>query len=171
VRAKLKTRTIFNLLGPLCSPAQAKRQLIGVYNPALLEVFAKVLRKLGTEKAWIVHGNDGLDEISISGATQVAELDKGAIDVFEINPEDFGLKCASIDEIKGGDAKHNAAVMRELFAGKKSAYRDIVLLNSAAALLVAEKVQRIEDGIELAAKAIDNKKVAELLEKLSTINY
>lgn len=167
VRAKLKTRTIFNLLGPLCSPAQAKRQLIGVYDPALLQPFAKVLRALGTEKAWVVYGNDGLDEISISTSTQICELDKGAIDSFEISPEDFGLKSASIDEIRGGDAKHNAAEMRELFKGKKSAYRDIVLLNTSAALLVAEKIETIEDGIKLASQAIDTGKVTELLEKLS----
>ena len=168
VRAKLKTRTIFNLLGPLCSPAQAKRQLIGVYDAALLRPFAEVLRGLGTDKAWIVHGNDGLDEISISTTTQIAELDKGAIDLFEISPEDFGLKSASIDEIRGGNPKQNAAEMRELFQGKKSAYRDIVLLNSAAALLVADEVETIENGIELAANAIDSGKVTELLEKLTT---
>lgn len=168
VRAKLKTRTIFNLLGPLCSPAQAQRQLVGVYDPALLEPFTKVLRKLGAEKAWVVHGDNGLDEISISGTTQIAELDKGAIDIFEVSPEDFGLKAASIDEIRGGDAKHNAAEMRALFDGKKSAYRDIVLMNSSAALIVAGKAESPIDGAEMAAAAIDSGKVTELLANLST---
>jgi len=171
VRAKLKTRTIFNLLGPLCSPAQAKRQLIGVYDANLLRPFAEVLRGLGTKKAWIVHGENGMDEISISGKTQVAELDKGAIDIFEISPEDFGLPTYPIEEIKGGDAKYNAQKMRDLFNGEKGAYRDIVLLNSADALIVADKVHTIEEGISQAAKAIDSGKANEIVYRLSNIVY
>ena len=170
IRAKLKTRTIFNLLGPLASPAQAQRQLIGVYDAALLRPFAEVLRGLGTKKAWVVHGNDGLDEISLSGITQVAELDKGAIDMFEISPEDFGFERQPLEAIKGGDAKYNAQKMRELFAGEKSAYRNIVLINSAAALLVAEKVGNLQEAIALATSAIDSGKVSETLYKLTTNN-
>jgi anthranilate phosphoribosyltransferase len=166
VRAKLQTRTIFNLLGPLLNPVGAKYQLIGVYSPNLLQTFAKVLQKLGSEKAWIVHGEDGLDEISISGGTQICELDKGAIDMFTIYPEDAGLPRHPLESIKGGDAKHNAAALLRLLEGEKGAYRDIVLLNAAAALLVAGKTETLEDGVTLAAKSIDSGAAKGVLEQL-----
>jgi len=146
-----------------------QRQLIGVYDAALLRPFAEVLRGLGTQKAWVVHGNDGLDEISLSGATQVAELDKGAIDMFEVTPEDFGFERQPLEAIKGGDAKHNAAEMRELFNGKKSAYRDIVVINAAAALIVAEKTNDLQLGVAMAEKAIDSGKVSKIVYRLSNI--
>ena len=166
-RAKLKSRTIFNLLGPLLNPAHTKRQLIGVYDSKYLRTFAEVLRELGTEKAWIVHGAGGLDEISISGETEICELDKGAIDTFIITPEDAGLKCHPIEAIKGGDAKYNANELRELLNGKKGAYRDIVLLNAAAALLVAEKVENLEDGVAMAAKSIDEGAALRVVDSLT----
>lgn len=156
IRAKLQTRTIFNLLGPLSNPAQAKRQLIGVYDAKLLPLFAKVLQKLGTKKAWIVHGDDGLDEISISGKTQVAELDKGAIDMFEISSEDAGLTTYPLETIKGGEVSENAKALEKLLDGDKSAYRDIVLFNTAAALIVAEKAEGFQSAVALAEKSIDS---------------
>ncbi len=169
IRQKLKTRTIFNLLGPLLNPAKAKYQLIGVYSPHLLMPFAEVLRALKTKKAWVVHGADGLDEISISGETQIAELDNGVIDTFTITPEDAGLKRGKLEDIKGGDAKHNAAAIIELLKGKAGTYRDIVLLNAAAALIVAEKVSDLKTGVKLAAESIDSGKAMEVLEKLRNI--
>jgi anthranilate phosphoribosyltransferase len=164
-RAKVG-RTIFNLLGPLLNPVGAKRQLIGVYSANLLPTYAKVLRELGTEKAWVVHGTDGLDEISISGETQVAELDKGAIDTFIVTPEDAGLPRHSLESIKGGDAKHNAAALLRLLDGEKGAYRDIVLLNAAAALFVAGKAQNLVEGAQIAANAIDSGNAKQVLEQL-----
>jgi len=166
IRLKLKTRTIFNLLGPLLNPAKAKHQLIGVYSPHLLHPFAEVLRSLKTKKAWVVHGSDGLDEISISGETQIAELDNGVIDTFTITPEDAGLKRGKLENIAGGDAKHNAAAIIELLEGKAGTYRDIVLLNAAAALIVAEKTHDLQEGVKLAAKSIDSGKAMEVLNKL-----
>ncbi len=169
IRAKLKTRTIFNILGPLLNPAQATRQLIGVYDARLLRVFAEVLRELGTLKAWIVHGADGLDELSISGETHVVELENGTIDNFTVKPEDAGLKRHNISEISGGDAKYNALAMVELFKGKKNAYREIVLLNAAAGLIVAGKVYNLQQGVQLASEAIDSGKAMQVLEKLREI--
>jgi anthranilate phosphoribosyltransferase len=169
IRMKLKTRTIFNILGPLLNPAQATRQLIGVYDAKLLRVFAEVLRELGTEKAWIVHGAEGLDELSISGETHVVELEGGTIDNFTVTPEDAGLKRHALEEIKGGDAKYNAAAMVELFQGKNNAYREIVLLNAAAGLIVAGKVDDLKTGVQMAAKAIDSGAAMQVLEKLREI--
>ncbi len=169
IRAKLQSKTIFNLLGPLLNPAHAKRQLIGVYDAKYLRVFAEVLRQLGTEKAWIVNGADGLDELSISGETQVAELANGAIDIFTVTPEDAGLKRYPLDAIKGGDAKHNAQAIIRLLDGETGAYQEIVLLNSAAALLVAGVVDDLKAGVELARRSIESgsaKKVLENLRKL-----
>jgi len=166
VRAKLKTRTIFNLLGPLLNPLQVKRQIIGVYSPDLLEPYARVLRKLGTQKAWIVHSAEGMDEISISAKTHVAELDKGSIDIFDISPEDVGLKTLPLEQIKGGDATYNANAMLELFNGKESAYKQIVLFNAGSALLVAGKVNTIEQGIKKASTVLLNGDALKVLESI-----
>lgn len=155
-RVQLGTRTLFNLTGPLTNPAGATRQLMGVFAERWVEPLAEVLRRLGSETAWVVHGSDGLDEITTTGPTQVAELRSGAIRRFVITPEDAGLPRASTDDLRGGDADANADAMRALLAGRTGPYRDIVLLNSAAALIVADKVSTLPDGVALAARAIDS---------------
>lgn len=169
LRKQLNTRTIFNILGPLLNPAGTKRQLIGIYSPRLLRIFAEVLLQLGSEKAWVVHGSEGMDEISITGETQVCELDKGTIDTFTITPEDAGLSRGKLEDIKGGDAKFNAAAIIDLLKGKAGTYRDIVLLNAAAGLMVADKVSDLKEGVKLAAESIDSGKALQVLEKLKTL--
>jgi anthranilate phosphoribosyltransferase len=154
IRQELGFRTIFNLLGPLSNPAHVKRQLIGVYDESWLEPFAHALKALGAEKAWIVHGQ-GLDELALSGVTKVAALENGDVRTFEITPEDVGLARAPIKAIKGGTAEKNAEAIRSLLRGARGPFRDIVVLNAAAALVVADKVQDLRDGIRLAAAAID----------------
>ena len=170
VRTELGTRTIFNILGPLSNPAQAKRQLIGVFSERWLEPVAEVLRKLGSEKVWVVHGKDGLDEITTTASTAVASLDKGKISRFEITPEDGGLGRASLQELAGGDPQYNAGRLRELLDGKPGAYRDIVILNSAAALIVADKVHKLIDGVTLAGQAIDKGGAKQVLDKLIEVS-
>ncbi|QJB68106.1 anthranilate phosphoribosyltransferase [Parasphingorhabdus halotolerans] len=155
IRKEIGRRTIFNLLGPLCNPAKVKRQLIGVASPDLVETYAQAAAGLGYEKAMIVSGEEGLDELSISGPSKVAMIEGGQIAYSVIAPEDVGLKRHDANAIKGGNAHFNAAALRQLLLGEKSAYRDAVLLNSAGALLVAEEVQSWEDGVEEAAEAID----------------
>ena len=166
VRRALGFRTIFNLLGPLSNPARVKRQLIGVFAKEWLEPVAAVLRTLGTEKAWIVYGEDGLDELSISDVTHVAALDRGRIEMKTVAPEDAGLPRAPLAAIKGGEAKENAAVLKRLLDGERGAYRDIVLLNAAAALVVADKARELREGANLAAEAIDSGRAKRALEKL-----
>lgn len=155
-RKELGFRTIFNLLGPLANPANTKRQIIGVYDRKLLPVFAAVLRELGVEKAWIAHGEDGLDEITLSGRSFIMALDNGTIREFALTPEDFGLPLIRLGDIKGGDAHDNARALMGLLEGQQSSYRDIVLANAAAALVVAGKVENLKDGVVIAAKAIDD---------------
>ena len=154
-RVELGTRTIFNLLGPLSSPAMARRQLVGVFAPEWVRPMAEVLGRLGAERAWVVHGT-GLDELTTTGPTTVAALDSGRVEVFEVVPEDFGLPRARLEDIRGGEPQDNAAAMRDLLGGGGGALRDIVLLNSGAALLIAGRVATVEAGIELAAKALDS---------------
>lgn len=163
VRAELGFRTIFNILGPICNPAGVKRQLIGVFSPEWIEPMANVLAALGTEKAFVVHGADGLDEISLSGPTHAAILENGSIALAKIVPEDAGLKPAPLSAIQGGDAKENAAAIRTLFDGEKSAFRDIVLLNAAAALVIADKANDLKKGVALATEAIDSGKAKQTL--------
>jgi anthranilate phosphoribosyltransferase len=154
-RKQIGRRTIFNLLGPLASPAQVRRQLVGVFSSDWLVPYAEALKALGSESAFIVHGRDGLDEISISGPTQIAVLDRGAVAMCEITPEDAGLIRWPLAEIKGGDAAHNAAALRHLLEGDApGAYHQIVQLNAAAALIVAGKVKDLRDGAEMANDAI-----------------
>src|SRR6201987_5276762 len=147
-RVELGTRTIFNLLGPLSSPALARRQLVGVFAPEWLRPMAEVLGRLGAEHAWVVHG-DGIDELTTAGVTTVAAFENGKVETFEIVPEDFGLPRGQLEEIQGGEPHHNADLMRDLLAGAGGPLRDVVLLNSGAALLVAGRVTRVEAGIEL----------------------
>ncbi|MCZ4282045.1 anthranilate phosphoribosyltransferase [Kiloniella laminariae] len=155
-RAELGTRTIFNLLGPLSNPGKVTRQLTGVFAREWVEPVALVLKALGHEKAWVVHGAEGLDELSISGLSYVSELDHGQIRHFEVTPEMAGLKCSPISEIIGADAEYNAKAMRTMLSGQKNAYRDAVLLNTSAALIVAGIASDLKEGSELAAKAIDS---------------
>lgn len=169
VRRALGFRTIFNMLGPLTNPAAAKGQVLGVYSEELTNVFAEVLKNLGTERALVVHGLDGLDEISISTKTKVSELKDGEIKNYYIEPEDFGISKAPLEEIKGGEAAENAQILKDLLEGKiKGAKYDIVLLNAGAALYIGKKVESIKDGITLAKELIDSgtayKKLEELIE-------
>lgn len=156
VRAELGTRTIFNILGPLTNPAGVRRQLTGTFSTQLIRPMAETLRALGSDAAWLVHGSDGTDEISIAGTTDVAALDKGEIREFTLHPEDAGLPVHPFEAILGGAPSENAAAFRALLQGQKGAYRDAVLLNSAAALLVAGKVETLKDGTELARASIDS---------------
>ena len=153
-RIELGTRTIFNLLGPLSNPAGAKRQLVGVFAPQWVRPMAEVLRKLGSERAWVVHGA-GLDELTTTGVSQVAELREGEVRSFEVTPEALGLKRARLADLKGGDAATNAAMMRELLSGAGGPIRDIVLFSSGAALVVAGRAGDLSQGMALAARAID----------------
>ncbi len=168
-RVELGTRTIFNLMGPLSNPATTKRQLLGVFAKQWVEPLAQVLQRLGSETAWVVHGSDGLDEITTTGPSTVAQLKDGAVTVFEIAPEDVGLPRATLEDLRGGDAQTNAAAIHALFDGAPGPYRDIVLLNAAAALLVAGKADTLKDGVALAAAAIDNGGARERLRRLVAI--
>jgi len=168
-RVELGTRTIFNLLGPLSNPAGARRQLIGVFAQRWLEPIAHVLSNLGTEAAWIVHGLDGLDEMTTTGPTRVAELRAGVVRTFEIVPEEAGLRRAEPDQLKGGDAEENAAALRTVLDGAPGPYRDIVLLNAAAALIVADRAGSLADGAAMAAETIDSGRAAAALARLVAI--
>jgi len=165
IRQELGFRTLFNLLGPLSNPAGAQRQLLGVFDVRWVEPLARVLGALGTERAWVVHG-EGLDEIATTGETHVAEWRGGQMRLFKISPEAVGLPRASLDDLKGGDPAENAQALRELLAGRASAYRDIVLLNAAAALLIADKVETLREGVALGAAAIDDGQAQAALDKL-----
>lgn len=168
VRAEIGFRTVFNLLGPLSNPASARRQVMGVYDPRLLEPLAEVLGRLGATRAWTVHGQ-GLDELATSGPTDVAEWKDGAVRRFQVTPEDAGLPRASIADIRGGDAEENAVALRALLAGAAGPYRDIVLLNAAAALVVSDRAADLAEGAALAAAAIDDGRAAEALDRLARI--
>ena len=155
-RRELRLRTVFNLLGPLTNPARATCQVVGVYSADLVEKLAEALSMLGLRRALVVHGSDGLDEITISAPTRIAEVREGQVHSYEVEPEEFGLQRATLDEISGGDAALNAELIREILAGKKSARRDVVLLNAAAALVAAGRADHLRDAVPLAAKAIDS---------------
>lgn len=155
-RQELGTRTIFNILGPLTNPAGVKRQLTGAFSREMIRPMAEVLMALGSEKAWLVHGSDGTDEISIAGISWVAKLENGSVTDGEIHPEDAGLPVHPFTSIIGGTPHHNAAALRALLDGEQGAYRDAVLLNTAAALMVADKVTDLKSGAEMAAESIDS---------------
>ena len=155
IRKAIGRRTIFNLLGPLCNPAKVKRQLIGVASPDLVERYAEAAAQLGYDRAMIVSGEEGLDELSISGPSRVAIIDKQSVTISRISPEDIGLSRHPAEAIRGGDPAYNAAALNALLQGEKSAYRDAVLLNSAAALMVAGEVDSWEAGVEEAGEVID----------------
>ncbi len=155
-RAELGTRTIFNILGPLTNPAGVKRQLTGAFSPDLIRPMAETLAALGSEKAWLVHGGDGTDELAISAPSKVVKLENGQISETEIAPEDAGLAPRAFEEILGGTPEENGVAFRALLSGTQSAYRDAVLLNSAAALVVADKVTSLPDGVAMARESIDS---------------
>lgn len=165
-RMELGTRTIFNILGPLSNPAGVKRQLLGVFDRRWLEPVAEALRDRGTERLWVVHGSDGMDEITTTGPSYVTELKDGQIRSFEITPEDVGLPRVDISVLKGGEPAYNAAALREVLAGAKNAYRDVVLFNAAAALVVADKAATLAEGLELAAQSIDTGAAQACLDRL-----
>jgi anthranilate phosphoribosyltransferase len=156
VRVELGTRTIFNLVGPLANPAGAKRQMTGVFARKWVEPVAEVLKEHGSVKAWIVHGSDGLDEVTTTGPTAVAELADGRVHSFEVRPEDVGLRRAETSELKGGRADSNAAALRGVLDGDRNAFRDIVLMNAGAALVVADAVADLGEGVARAAALIDS---------------
>ena len=170
VRVELGMRTIFNLLGPLCNPASTKYHLLGVFAQRWVEPMAKVLKGLGTERAWVVHGSDGMDELTVTGSSFVAELKDNEITCFEINPEDAGLELADSLDLMGGTAMHNAGELHSLLKGKEGAYRDVVLLNAAATLIVAERANNLTEGVAIAANAIDSGKALQTLTKLIEIS-
>ena len=169
-RKDLGVRTAFNLLGPLTNPAGASRQLVGVPRPELTELVARSLALLGSERAWVVHGADGLDEISTTGYTKVSECRDGKVNTFYVHPADFGLPKSAPSDLRGGDAAANAAIARRLLAGERGATRDIVLLNAAASLLIAERAGTIREGIAAAAEALDGGRAAAILEKLVAVS-
>ena len=156
VRAELGTRTIFNILGPLTNPAGVKRQLTGAFSPRLIRPMAETLAALGSEKAWLVHGSDGTDELSIAGPSAVAALEGGVVRDLVTHPEEAGLPVHPFEAILGGTPAENAAAFRALLDGAKGAYRDAVLFNAAAALLIADKVTTLKEGVELARASIDS---------------
>ena len=164
-RVELGTRTIFNLLGPMSNPAGTRRQLVGVFAPQWVVPMAEVLGRLGAEHAWVVHGS-GIDELTTAGTTTVAEFKAGKIVEFEVVPEDAGVKPATLDQLKGGEPAHNAALMRDLLGGSHGPLRDIVLLNSAAALVVAGRADNLRNGAHLAAQSIDSGAARQVLDKL-----
>jgi anthranilate phosphoribosyltransferase len=165
-RRELRLRTVFNLLGPLTNPAHASAQVVGVYSVALVEKLAEALSMLGLHRALVVHGLDGLDEITITGPTRIAELREGTVRTYEVTPEEFGMNRGTLDEISGGDAAANAYIIRDILAGKESPRTDVVLLNAAAALVAAGKVDQLADALPLASKSIDSGAASEKLQAL-----
>jgi anthranilate phosphoribosyltransferase len=170
VRAELGIRTLFNLLGPISNPAGVTRQVVGVFARQWVEPIAHVLKGLGAEHVWVVHGHDGLDELTTTGSTDVAEVRDGRVEVFEVTPADAGLPPAKLSDLKGGDAKTNAAAIRDVLAGKPGAFRDIVLLNSGAALVVGGKAGGLREGVSLAARSIDSGAAGRALDRLIAVS-
>ena len=165
-RVELGTRTIFNLLGPLSNPAGVKRQMVGVFSRQWVEPLAQVLKNLGSEHVWVVHGSDGLDEITTSGPTYVAALENGAVRAFEVTPEEVGLSRVKPEALRGGDAGHNAQALGDVLKGKKGAFRDVALLNAAAGLIVAGRAKDLKQAIALAEKSVDSGEAENRLQRL-----
>ena len=169
-RVELATRTIFNLLGPLSNPAGVKRQMVGVFSKQWVQPLAEVLKNLGAEAAWVVHGSDGLDEITLTGPTFVAALDKGRITTFEVTPDEVGLKRVNGDALKGGDGEANAKALRAVLDGKPGAYRNVAILNAAAALVVAGRAKDLTDGVAIGTKSLDSGAAADRLAQLVRVS-
>jgi anthranilate phosphoribosyltransferase len=168
-RVELGTRTIFNLLGPLSNPAGAKLQLMGVFARQWVEPLAQVQKGLGAEKVWVVHGSDGMDELTTTGPSFVAELADGEVTTFEVSPTDAGLDIARPEDLLGGAPEENARALRAVLEGEKGAFRDIVVLNTAAGLIVAERAANLAEGAEMAQAALDDGRALRTLEKLAAI--
>jgi anthranilate phosphoribosyltransferase len=169
-RREIGIRTIFNILGPLCNPTGARRQVLGVFDPRLTEVLAGVLKELGSTRVWVVNGSDGLDEITISGPTRVTELRDGEIKTFDVYPMDAGVKESGLEKVRGGDVAQNAKIVNDVLGGWKGPCRDIAVLNAAAAILVGGKAETIKEGVEKARESIDTGKAAEALKKFVTVS-
>jgi anthranilate phosphoribosyltransferase len=169
-RVELATRTIFNLLGPLSNPAGVKRQMVGVFSRQWVQPLAQVLKNLGAESIWVVHGSDGLDEITLTGPTFVTALEGGTIRSFEVTPEDGGLPRANGDALKGGDAAANAVSLRGVLEGKPGAFRDVALLNAAAALVVAGRAKDLKEGVAIGTKSLDSGAAADRLLRLIAVS-
>ncbi|MBY0531168.1 MAG: anthranilate phosphoribosyltransferase [Xanthobacteraceae bacterium] len=169
-RVELGTRTIFNLLGPLSNPAGVKRQMVGVFARHWIEPLAKVLGALGSEKAWVVHGSDGLDEITTTGPTHVAALEGGKVKLFDISPADAGLKSSKPGELKGGEAIYNAEALRAVLDGQMGPFREVAVFNAAAALLVAGKADNLKAAAALASKSVESGAAKARLEKLVAVS-
>ncbi|MGA7162713.1 MAG: anthranilate phosphoribosyltransferase [Pseudolabrys sp.] len=169
-RVELGTRTIFNLLGPLSNPARVKRQMVGTFSKQWVEPMAQVLKNLGSESIWVVHGSDGLDEVTTAGLTTVAALENGKIRTFEVGPEDAGLSRAKPEALRGGDAEHNARALLDVLKGMPSPFRDIAILNAAAALIVAGKAKDLKQGAMLAAKSIEAGEAEGRLDRLIAVS-
>ncbi|MCQ0988481.1 anthranilate phosphoribosyltransferase [Jiella marina] len=167
-RVELGTRTIFNLLGPLSNPAGVRKLLVGVFSPHWLRPIAETLRALGTEAAWVVHG-DGLDEMTTTGSTEIVALADGEISEFSVTPEEVGLKRWTLADLKGGDATQNALALKAVLNGEPGAYRDTVVLNSAGALVMSGRAKDLEGGIALASEAVDSGKALAALERLAAV--
>src|SRR5262245_46543123 len=170
-RREMGVRTVFNMLGPLTNPAGANAQLIGVYSAALTEPLARVLAELGTRRALVVHGADGLDEITTTGETQIAEVREGVVRMSQLRPEDFGVPRATLRELQGGDREENAQIIRGILAGETGPRRDIVLVNAAAALVVGGKAQDLKDGVAMAAASVDSGAAASKLGELAALSH
>lgn len=168
-RVELGTRTIFNLLGPLSNPAGVRKQLVGVFAPQWVDPIAEVLRDLGSESVWVVHG-DGLDEITTTGVTKVAALDDGKIRSFELTPADFGFATVTLEALKGGDGAHNAAALQAVLDGEENAYRDISLANAAASLIIAGRAKDLADGMEIARQSLSSGAARTALQRLITVS-
>jgi anthranilate phosphoribosyltransferase len=169
-RVELATRTIFNLLGPLSNPAGVTRQMVGVFSRQWVQPLAQVLKNLGTKSAWVVHGSDGLDEITLTGSSFVAALENGDIRTFEVTPEEAGLARVGTDALKGGDAEANAIALHSVLDGMPSPYRDVALLNAAAALVVAGRAKTLKEGVALGLKSLDTGAAAAKLKRLIAVS-
>jgi anthranilate phosphoribosyltransferase len=170
VRVELGTRTIFNLLGPLSNPAGVSHQLLGVFSESWLDPLTQVLKELGSKKVWTVHGSDGLDEMTTTGPTLVAALENGAIRRFTVHPDEVGLPISKPEDLKGADPEHNAAQLRAVLEGARIPYRDVALLNAAAALVIADEAKNLRDGVERASQALDSGAAKGTLERLVQVS-
>jgi anthranilate phosphoribosyltransferase len=169
-RRELGVRTAFNLLGPLTNPAGATRQLVGVPRPEFTELLARALLLLGSDRAWVVHGADGIDEISTAGYTKVSECRKGSVNTFYLHPADVGVPKAPPEALKGGDAHENAAIIERVLAGTRGPARDVVVLNAGAALFIAGTASSVEDGIAKASQALDRGEARRTLDRMVSVS-
>ncbi len=170
-RREMKIRTVFNLLGPLCNPARATAQVLGVYNEKLTEMMAQVLCELGAHRAFVVHGADGLDEITITGETKVSEVREGEVRTYYLTPEDFGIKRAPIDRIQGGDVRRNAEIIREVLSNQRGTHRDVVLLNAAAGLVAGGRAPNLREAIGRARESIESGNALSCLTRLAALSH